>query len=57
MTKKDMINMIQEREKATWHRYKVNFEYFGEDSDETKRANEAWFTIFTLMSDLGIELR
>ncbi len=55
MTKKQMIEVIQQKEAEAFLQIKVDESLFGMDSTITKRSRSEWCKINGLMEDLGIK--
>ena len=55
MTKKEMIKAIQKKEAELWLEFNSMKEVFGENNNITLRSRREWNSIFSLMSELGIE--
>ena len=55
MTKKQMIEVIQQREAELFLQIKVDENLFGKDSTITLRSVSDWAKINGLMEDLGIK--
>ena len=57
MTKKDMIEKIQEREASEWKNLREFENLLGEKNEHTKYYLHKWGTIYNLMEELGIETK
>jgi hypothetical protein len=55
MTKKQMIEVIQQREAELFLQIKVDESLFGKDNNITLRSVSDWAKINGLMEDLGIK--
>ena len=55
MTKKEMIERMQEKEANNWEEMERLEKLFGEQNRITKRARHKWATIYRLMDELGVE--
>ena len=55
MTKKQMIEVIQQKEAEAFLQIKVDESLFGKDSTITLRSVSEWAKINELMEDLGIK--
>jgi nitrogenase molybdenum-iron protein alpha/beta subunit len=55
MTKKEMIEVIQQREAEAWLQVKVDEKLFGTEHIITSKARGEWSKIHNLMEDLEIK--
>ena len=55
MTKKEMIERMQEKEANNWEEMERLEKLFGEQHRITKRARHKWAIIYRLMDELGDE--
>jgi hypothetical protein len=55
MTKKEMIEVIQQREAEAWLQVKVDEKLFGREHIITSKARGEWCKIHNLMEDLEIK--
>ena len=55
MTKKQMIEVIQQREAEAWLQVKVDEKLFGTEHIITSKARGEWSKIHNLMEDLEIK--
>ena len=56
MTKATMITMMQERELDLYETLRFTERVLGEKSQEVKRRRAAWYSVWQLMHDMGIEI-
>lgn len=56
MTKATMITMMQERELDLYETLISTERVFGKKSQEAKRSRAAWYSVWQLMHDMGIEI-
>lgn len=56
MTKATMITTMQERELDLYESLRLTERVFGKKSQETKRRRAAWYSVWQLMHDMGIEI-
>lgn len=55
MTKKGMIEVIQQKEAELWLNVKVDEKLFGKDHIITSKSRGEWNKIYSLMEDLEIK--
>ena len=55
MTKKEMIEVIQQREAEAWLQVKVDEKLFGREHIVTSKSRGEWCKIKNLMDDLKLE--
>lgn len=56
MTKATMITTMQERELDLYESLRLTERVFGEKSQEAKRSRAAWYSVWLIMQDMGIEI-
>ena len=55
MTKKEMIEVVQQKEAKLFLQLKVDESLFGMDSTITSRSRSEWARIHDLMTEMGIK--
>ena len=56
MTKATMITMMQKRELDLYETLRFTERVLGGKSQEAKRRRAAWYSVWLLMHDMGIEI-